>query len=139
MCAIGLAGAVGIVLLWIVDLLVYHRLLHAAFVQGLALERYYVWMPPLRTGVDTEFRTRDVVPRVIWFYVGSAGIALVLSIASLSLWLAPRSLWLAVAAPAICALSATVVLRALVRSTLEDRSANTAAAQDAATPCAPAR
>src|SRR5262245_830160 len=37
--AIAAAGGTGIYLLWVVDILVYHRLLDACFVEGLKLER----------------------------------------------------------------------------------------------------
>ena len=36
--AVGVAGSAGIVLLWVMDLLVYHQLLGVVFMQGLALE-----------------------------------------------------------------------------------------------------
>lgn len=39
--AICIAASVGIFVLWLLDLKVYHELLHAAFVEGVALENYY--------------------------------------------------------------------------------------------------
>src|SRR5512134_877134 len=42
---IALAGALGILMLWLLDLKVYHLLLAAAFAEQLRLERKYDWLP----------------------------------------------------------------------------------------------
>jgi hypothetical protein len=46
-----LLGASGIVLLWLLDLKVYHSLLEAAFWEGQALEKYCPWLPQMREGM----------------------------------------------------------------------------------------
>jgi len=49
-----LLGALGIVLLWLLDLKVYYCLLQAAFLEGLALEQYCPWLPRVRSGMVTQ-------------------------------------------------------------------------------------
>lgn len=80
---ISLAGAVGIFLLWIIDLLVYHRLLHACFEEGKRLEESNFWLPRMRTRMTTSVKGGDVTPRIIWFYI--IGISIPLLIACLAL------------------------------------------------------
>ena len=47
--AIALAGATGIMLLWVLDVVVYHDLLIAGYVAGKHLEDLFQWLPPVRT------------------------------------------------------------------------------------------
>ena len=44
-----LAGNLGLVVLWILDQMVYHRLLNAVFLLGLMMEYKYAYLPPVRT------------------------------------------------------------------------------------------
>lgn len=46
---VALAGATGMVLLWILDVLVYHELLVAGYVAGTDLEASFTWLPPVRS------------------------------------------------------------------------------------------
>jgi hypothetical protein len=46
---IGAAAGVGIILLWMLDVRVYHKLLNAVFIQGILLEIQYDWLPRART------------------------------------------------------------------------------------------
>ncbi|HUP21271.1 MAG TPA: hypothetical protein VM778_15140, partial [Gemmatimonadota bacterium] len=73
--AIAIAGAIGITLLWVVDVLVYHELLIAAYIVGKRLERLYPWLPPIRS--NFSFLTRG--PAVRWYVAAFylAGIAVV--------------------------------------------------------------
>ena len=48
---VGAAGGIGIILLWVLDALVYHKLLDAVFVQGILLEMQYDWLPKVRTNM----------------------------------------------------------------------------------------
>lgn len=46
-----LAGGVGIRLIWMLDLGVYHQLLIAVFQEGYRLEKFFDWLPGLRTNM----------------------------------------------------------------------------------------
>jgi mannose-6-phosphate isomerase-like protein (cupin superfamily) len=67
---IALAGAIGIYLLWVVDILVYHRLLDSCFVEGLKLERQVRSLPPFRHNMMKTQQRRGVLSSVIGFYQG---------------------------------------------------------------------
>jgi hypothetical protein len=43
-----IAGASGIFLLWLLDIRVYHQLLHSVFMRGYELEKQYPRVPKLR-------------------------------------------------------------------------------------------
>lgn len=62
------AGAIGMVLLWNMDLSVYQKLLDANFKEGLALEKQHPWVPQIRHNMLEFHGNRGVLPRVIWFY-----------------------------------------------------------------------
>lgn len=82
--AVSAAAAAGIFLLWLMDLMVYHRLLGAVFaVQG-ALEDRHPWLPQTAHGMMRAHDNAGVVPKIVWFYVvsylilvGIASVALV--------------------------------------------------------------
>jgi hypothetical protein len=60
-------GALGICLLWMLDLHIYHRLLEAAFKQGLDLERKFAWLPRFRS--ESQLCTKaHVRPRLALYY-----------------------------------------------------------------------
>jgi hypothetical protein len=83
---IGLAGAVGIALLWNLDLMVYHQLLAANFHAGIALERANPWLPQVRTNMLESQGGRGVLPRVVWFYIGGVLAPLTIAVAALVAW-----------------------------------------------------
>ncbi|HWY21094.1 MAG TPA: hypothetical protein VNX26_07725 [Candidatus Acidoferrum sp.] len=66
--AICILGALGICLLWMLDLHIYHRILEAAFDQALALEKKFPWLMQLRNTAQnyTKNRVRD---RLAWYYL----------------------------------------------------------------------
>ncbi|MFZ6013813.1 MAG: cupin domain-containing protein, partial [Bacteroidota bacterium] len=66
---IGIAGSMGILLLWIIDLRVYQQLLNAAFVEGQQLEYKHRWLPPIRKGMEESVKTGSVTTNISWFYV----------------------------------------------------------------------
>jgi hypothetical protein len=66
---IALAGAAGIILLWILDLQVYHVLLEANYHTGLELERHHAELGSLRKYTNRLTRGRGVLPRVQVFYI----------------------------------------------------------------------
>ncbi len=52
--AICILGTLGVSLLWVLDLHVYHRLLVAAFKQGYELEEKFAWLPQMRRTMTTS-------------------------------------------------------------------------------------
>lgn len=68
--AIGLATSIGIFLLWIVDLLVYHQLLDACFTQAKAIEKAHPELPQVRSSMEhTQGGGKVVTTRLRWFYI----------------------------------------------------------------------
>ena|ERR1700674_537586 len=63
---IGVAGAVGITLVWLLDLMVYHRLLEVVFWTGLAVELEHAEIPPMRIHM---YALGAVTPHVKLFYL----------------------------------------------------------------------
>ncbi len=69
--ALGVAGYFGILVLWLLDIVVYHRLLVSYFRQGHRLEEEHGWLPQVRHDMDG-------VPAIMFatvFYVGLATVA----------------------------------------------------------------
>lgn len=82
---ISLAAAVGIFIIWILDLRVYHQLLHAAFMEGVKLEQEYPeFLPQIRTQMRATQQSGDIVRRVVLFYFFS--ILALLVIANIAAW-----------------------------------------------------
>ena len=67
--AIAAAGSLGVQLLWIVDLLAYHHLLAAYYLEGLRIESRYAALPQVRWNM---WRQGIVEGRVKLFYAGCA-------------------------------------------------------------------
>jgi lysylphosphatidylglycerol synthetase-like protein (DUF2156 family) len=67
--AVAVAAAVGIVLLWLMDLMVYHRLLAAAFAEQLQMETRHAWLPQVARGMMAAHGGKGVTPKVVWFYL----------------------------------------------------------------------
>lgn len=63
------AGALGIHLLWLMDIMVYHRLLTAVFAEQLLLEGRYARLPQTAHGMMAVQDGAGVLPKVVWFYV----------------------------------------------------------------------
>jgi len=92
LAGMALAGCAGIVLLWILDMLVYQRLLDACFVEGLILEKQHSWLPSLRSNMIASQRGRRPVflLRVVGFYLAPVVLLLVVATGAMALWLAHR-------------------------------------------------
>ena len=93
---IATASAIGISLIWILDLLVYHRLLAAAFAEGYELEQQHSWLPCIHTNMYNLHNGIGVLPKVVWFYVTGAAIQALIGGIALGAWLYdthPRLLW----------------------------------------------
>jgi|SRR5215217_1291503 len=91
--AIGVLGAVGITLIWNLDLMVYHQLLNAHFWAGVELEKRvelekhnHSWLPQIRNDMLRMVNNRGVLPRALWFYVGSIIAVLLLGGFFLATW-----------------------------------------------------
>lgn len=69
--AIAYAGAAGVLLLWLLDLGVYHKLLSSAFSEQLRLEKQNTWLPQVAHKMMETQKGIGVVPRVVWFYIGT--------------------------------------------------------------------
>lgn len=91
---IAFAGALGIALLWNLDLLVYHQLLDVNFEEAKHLEDLYPWLPRTRTRMVHVMPGEGVLRRVVLFYIGGVGTLLSICGLSLALW-ASRASWLA--------------------------------------------
>lgn len=83
---IGLAISIGLIMLWNLDLMVYHQLLSACFEEGLMLEKKYPWLPSIRINMMARMKGRGVIPRVVWFYVAGNTVSLSISAVGLIFW-----------------------------------------------------
>ncbi len=86
--AIGLAASIGIFLLWIVDLLVYHQLLDACFMQAKEIERKYkLELPQVRLSMEnTQGGGKVVTTRLRWYYILLTAAPVVFSAPLFVLW-----------------------------------------------------
>jgi hypothetical protein len=79
--AIGASASLGIGVLWILDLDVYHRLLNCYFMQGLWLESQYSdWLYPVRIEMILSQETKDVSAKVRYYYIISVSLLLVITV-----------------------------------------------------------
>lgn len=81
--AICIAASIGLGILWMMDIKVYHRLLHAFFKEGMKLEIDYSFLRPIRINMAKSQETGDVVTKIQYYYfisivllLGIAGIAI---------------------------------------------------------------
>jgi len=77
---LGLLAAVGITLLWMLDLRVYAGLLRAYFDAGVALEAQHPWLPAVRSAMLRDTRNRGPGPRVARYYIAGTIASLVVSL-----------------------------------------------------------
>ena len=89
--SIAFVGAVGITLLWNLDLMVYHRLLDAHFYAGVELEQTNSWLPQTRNDMLQMLDDRGVLPHVVWFYIVSNTVVLLLGGSFLAAWFYSRA------------------------------------------------
>jgi hypothetical protein len=87
---IATASAIGISLIWVLDLLVYHRLLAAAFAEGYELEQQYDWLPCIHTNMYNLHNGIGVLPKVVWFYLSGVAIQSLIGSVTLSIWLSEK-------------------------------------------------
>jgi hypothetical protein len=77
--ALGIAGAIGIFLLWILDLLVYHRLLDASFTEALKLEARFPQLPQVRRCMVNSQPNGQTPFYEKWFYIGGIAAPVLIS------------------------------------------------------------
>lgn len=77
----------GICILWLLDLLVYHRQLVWIMSEGTYLEGKYSWLPKLRKFRYALLCHSDSSPRLIWYYFLQTVVLLIIGSASLATWL----------------------------------------------------
>ena len=87
-----IAASVGILVIWFLDMKVYHELLHAAFREGVQLEREFPeLLPQIRNNMVKSQIGGDIIKRVMLYYFFS--ILLLAIIANVSVWMySPGSL-----------------------------------------------
>lgn len=71
---VAVAGQVGLSLLWVLDLLVYHDLLVASYAIGSNLEKRFDWLPPIRKNFSRLRDPQKVRWRIAQYYLGGIGI-----------------------------------------------------------------
>lgn len=81
-----LAATVGILVLWLLDLKVYHELLHGAFKEGVLLENEFPQiLPQIRNNMVKSQTGGDIITKVILYYFFS--VLLLVMIANISVWM----------------------------------------------------
>lgn len=84
--AISIAASCGIFVLWMLDIKVYHELLHSAFKEGVMLEKEFnTLLPQIRNNMKDAFETGDIINKVILYYYFSIFILII--IANIGLWM----------------------------------------------------
>jgi hypothetical protein len=121
---IAIAGGVGIALLWVLDLLVYHRLLDSCFIEGLILEERYSWLPAFRSNMMTTQNKQGVVFRTVGFYLAPIVLLILISTAALEV-LCIREKWLIAAALSAATGIATALIVGIVILTKTENTAST--------------
>jgi len=91
-CGLGVAAAIGILLLWMLDVLVYHRLLLAYFEDGKEIERACDWLPPFRNRMKSPNGRNAVRKNIAGFYAGLATAAVLVAGFGACKWLGPVGL-----------------------------------------------
>lgn len=120
---IAIVGAVGIALLWVLDLLVYHRLLDSCFIEGLILEERYPWLPPFRGNMMRTQAGQGVLFRVLGFYLGPIVLLILTATTALAIW-CYREKWSLTAA---IVLGAGVIAAFVAGNVIRSKTENTAA------------
>ena len=83
---VGLAGSTGLLLLWVLDLLVYHRLLDAYFVEAREIERAHPGLPQVRGRMIESQPGGQATNYQACFYAGAVTAPLAFGGALFSYW-----------------------------------------------------
>jgi hypothetical protein len=74
---IGFFAFTGLLLLWVLDLLILQRLLDAAYIEGLELEKRHRWLPGVRTKARVLLKGKGL-PRITLFYIVAVSMPLLI-------------------------------------------------------------
>ena len=86
-----IVASVGILVIWFLDMKVYHELLHSAFREGVRLEREFPHvLPQIRNNMVKSQSGGDIIKRVMLYYFFS--IMLLVVLANISVWMYSSSL-----------------------------------------------
>lgn len=106
---VGVAGGVGLVLLWNLDLMVANRMLDAVLIEGLRLEQRHGHLPPIRTNMLALYGGRGILDRVAAFYYAAVAITVVVAGLAMTAWTAEirpdLTVWVAAASVAVMGLT----------------------------------
>jgi hypothetical protein len=86
---IGICGAIGIYLLWVLDLLVYQRLLDAAFVEAKKLETRNTWLPQVRNNMTMLLGGKGL-SLIVWYYLTGVEVMFLIAGIELLRFIAPK-------------------------------------------------
>ncbi len=115
--ALGVAGTIGIVMLWNLDLLAYHQLLDSVFWEAYQLEERYPWVPPVRHSMVERQRASHVLPRVAFFYLATVAVLVFLAATGFAAAAADQGVTAIAAAIAATALPGALLLRYMYLAT----------------------
>lgn len=134
--AVAAAGCIGITLLWILDLLVYHRLLDSCFIEGLLLEEKYPWLPSLRSNMMKTQAGKGVLSRAVGFYLVPIDLLLLIVSGALSVGVGYMVSFTAAAAVAVAGVCCTFLATRTILAMTENTAAIEAilASKSVATP-----
>jgi hypothetical protein len=96
--AVAFAASLGLMLLWVLDLLVYHRLLDASFVEALKLEEKYPQLPQVRRNMIASLQGGQSTNFQAWFYIGAITAPLLFSGILFLHWCLQFGIWAVIGA-----------------------------------------
>jgi hypothetical protein len=105
---IAVVGALGIALLWVVDVLVYHELLIASHVAGQQLEKALSWLPPIRTHFSVKKKHWPVRKYIALFYVAGVNVLCLGTACLLLFWSEAHKGWVVLVLLVGAALAAAI-------------------------------
>lgn len=123
--AVAFAASAGMLLLWMLDLLVYHRLLDASFTEARKLEEQYPDLPQVRGNMIASQSGGQTPNLLAWYYIGIISAPVLFAGALFSCWCLKFGSLFAILAAAVLALY--VILTALL---VRNKSANPALPKD---------
>jgi len=121
---IAAAACVGIAILWVVELLVHHRLLDSHFIEGLILEQQQPWLPQVCHTMMATPNGEGVLIRVLGFYLAPVVVLIFIGGGAPSLWI-PYESWWALVCPSL-----TMALAGLAGLAIHGKTGNTAEVEE---------
>ncbi len=86
-----MGGALGIILLWNLDVMVYHKLLLAFFEKALKFERRHSWVPKVHEAMRTKTKEHKVTRQLGLFYLIPDLVLLIMAAWGLFTWVHKKS------------------------------------------------